>query len=222
MNNLIELLEEDFEQNANPKNAEEMKRYMKDISDYYGIKSELRRKISKRILNKTGLPEKDHYSILLRHLWEKDQREFQYFAQEFAEKYIRLADWNDLLLYEYMITTKSWWDTVDYIAAKLVGPTIKKYPDRIKDKTQEWINSGNIWLQRTAILFQLKYKNETDEVLLFDIINQLKSIHTFFIEKAIGWALREYGKSQPKIVLDFVNRTTLPNLSRREALKRIV
>ena len=140
-------------------------------------------------------------------------------AMELAEKFIRQSDWKDLVLYEYMIRKKSWWDTVDFIATKLVGELFKKYPQQRKIKTGKWLESGNIWLQRTAILFQLKYKKDTDIKHLFETINRTKDIHIFFIEKAIGWALREYSKTDAEAVLNFVENTKLAPLSHREALK---
>ena len=81
--------------------------------------------------------------------------------------------------------------------------------------------SGNIWLQRTAILFQLKYKQETDTTLLASTIRQLCHTDEFFLNKAIGWALREYGKTHPDWVLDFTEKTVLHPLSRREGLRII-
>jgi len=120
-----------------------------------------------------------------------------------------------------MITTKSWWDTVDFIAAKLVGDYFKKYPNQIGKYIQKWINSDNMWLQRTAILFQLKYKNQLDPKLLKYIIQSQLGSNEFFINKAIGWVLREYSKTNPTWVFNFVNTNEkgLSNLSKTEALR---
>jgi 3-methyladenine DNA glycosylase AlkD len=124
-------------------------------------------------------------------------------------------------LYVFMITTKSWWDTIDYIAANLVGKHFSRYPDQIPAYTEKWMNSGNFWLQRSALLFQLKYKKETDLNLLFDFIERLAHEDEFFIRKAIGWALREYSKTDPETVIKFVESHDLKPLSRKEALKVI-
>ena len=86
----------------------------------------------------------------------------------------------------------------------------------------KWMTSGNIWLQRTVLLYQLKYRKNTNKRILFDAISELKGSKEFFIQKAIGWALREYGKTNPKAVIAFVNSIELAPLSRREALRRII
>jgi 3-methyladenine DNA glycosylase AlkD len=118
-----------------------------------------------------------------------------------------------------MITNKSWWDTVDFIATKLVGTYLVLYPCERKNYVNKWINSGNIWLQRTAILFQLKYKEQTDFELLTYIIRQLNHTDEFFINKAIGWALREYSKTNPVKVKEFIDSVQLSNLSIKEGSK---
>src|SRR5699024_9475553 len=100
-----------------------------------------------------------------------------------------------ITLIEHIITTKSWWDTVDAIATHLVGELFAKYPHLITEKGDNWLRLENIWLQRSMILFQLKYKEKTNEDLLYSIIKQLKHIDEFFIQKAIGWSLREHSKT---------------------------
>ena len=153
---LLDALQKAYEENADPDNAYHMHKYMKALFPYYGIKTPERRKLSKNIMREWGLPDKKDYPKIVKDLWHRDKREYQYFAMELAEKYISQSDWKDLVLYEFMITKKSWWDSVDFISTKLVGELLKKYPPQQKIKSQQWIKSGNIWLQRTAILFQLK------------------------------------------------------------------
>jgi 3-methyladenine DNA glycosylase AlkD len=125
-------------------------------------------------------------------------------------------------LIEQLIVTKSWWDTVDALAAIHAGALFSRYPELVKLYIPRWMKSGNMWLQRSAILFQLKYKKNTDETLLFDCMRQLSGSREFFIRKAIGWALREYGKTNPAAVMDFVARQPLSPLSYREATRRIM
>ena len=122
---------------------------------------------------------------------------------------------------EFIITNKSWWDTVDFIASHLVGNYFKKYPDKIEEYINKWMLSKNIWLQRTALLFQLKYKVALNPVLLENIIKQFLYSKEFFINKAIGWILREYSKTNPQWVINFVKKYPLHNLSKREALRLI-
>lgn len=156
---------------------------------------------------------------VVKKFWQLPEREFQYFAQELILKYEDDYTEDIIDLFEYMLTNKSWWDTVDHIAKKLVGEYFKIFAEKKDQKIKEWLDSGNIWLQRTALLFQLGYKEKTDAQLLFDVIERLKNIDEFFIQKAIGWSLREYSKIEPLAVVKFTNSHQLSSLAKREALK---
>ncbi|NRA91436.1 MAG: DNA alkylation repair protein, partial [Psychroserpens sp.] len=136
-------------------------------------------------------------------------------------KYIKNQDPSDIELYEYMVTHKSWWDTVDFIAAHLMGGYFKTYPELRASFCEKWLNSGHMWLQRCAILFQLKYKDQADTELLSHMIESLLGSKEFFINKAIGWMLREYSKTNPKWVLNYASKTDLSPLSRKEAIRLI-
>jgi len=220
-NQYIDLLEDYFLKNENKEDAYFMKKYLKDKFEFYGIKTEKRRQIYKDVINELGVPKKKDLNILIKELWEEPQREYHHFGMELCEKYKKEIDESFLDLYEFMLTHKSWWDTVDYIAIKLVGHYFTKYPDLINPTSEKYIASNNIWLNRTAILFQLKYKENTDEELLYHTITCFKNSKEFFILKAIGWALREYSKTYPKKVLNFVQNNQLASLSKREALRII-
>ncbi len=217
----IEDIKKEFEKHKDDKNAVGQKAYMLNKFDFYGIKAPLRREIQKPFFKKENLPPKEELETIIKELWEKSQREFQYFGVELFLKYIKELEENDIKLFEFMITNKSWWDTVDLIAAKLVGEYFKKFPGKIKTYVEKWINSGNIWLQRTAILFQLHYKEKTDTELLSSIIKSLSGSNEFFINKAIGWILRNYSKTDPSWVIDFVKNNPLDKLSIKEALRLI-
>jgi len=221
MNDFIKALEIEFEKNANEEIAKGQKAYMKNHFDFYGIKFPLRREIQKPFLMKKYLPPKTFLEKTIKILWEKPQREYQYFSQEFAFKYVNQPEKKDVELIEYMITHKSWWDTVDYIAAKLAGAYFMSYPEQREQFVEKWINSGNIWLQRTSLLFQLNYKDDLDTEMLRYVINALLGSKEFFINKAIGWILRQYGKTNPDWVIAYTNETPLSNLSRKEALRLI-
>lgn len=107
------------------------------------------------------------------------------------------------------------------IATKLVGSYFKQHPQQITPKINQWISSNNIWLQRTALLFQLKYKEDLDTDLLRHIIEPLLGSDEFFINKAIGWILREYSRTDQDWVIDFVEQHLLSKLSKKEALRLI-
>ncbi len=217
----LEQIEKEFEKHKNKEISVGQKSYMLSKFEFYGIKAPVRREIQKSFLQKQNLPKKEELEEIINGLWNKPQREFQYFALELFLKYIKQIEEKDIFLFESMITNKSWWDTVDLIATKLVGEYFKKFPEKIEFFIKKWINSKNIWLQRTAILFQLKYKEKTDTELLSFIIKSLLGSKEFFINKAIGWALRNYSKTNPQWVKNFVNNTPLDNLSKREALRLI-
>jgi 3-methyladenine DNA glycosylase AlkD len=204
-------------------NAFFMKKYMKEQFEYFGIKSPVRREIMKSFLNSYGLPPEERLQEIVFGCWNLPEREYQYFIMEVLGKMARTADNSRIGLYEFMIVNKSWWDTVDYIAAHLVGTHFLLFPEMIPETTERWMGSGDKWLQRTCLLFQLKYKSKTDLELLNGFIRQLKGSKEFFINKAIGWILREYSKTNPAWVKGYVdeNHTDLAPLSKREALKWI-
>jgi len=210
-----------FKDQADSERAFQMKRYMKDLFPFFGIQANPRRAICSQFLKDYGLPDKTVLFEMVKLLWEKDEREFHHFGAELAYKFKSNIEEEDLEFYQWMIVHKSWWDTVDFISSNLVGNYFQKYPQQTHQVMQKWQNSGNMWLQRTTLIFQLKYKGKTDVNLLTKQILSLKDSKEFFIRKAIGWALREYSKTNPDWVKEFVGKTTMSGLSTREALKRI-
>jgi 3-methyladenine DNA glycosylase AlkD len=217
----IDTLKIAFEQHINTNIALEQKAYMRNQFEFYGLKAAERREIQKPFFNKQFLPDKSELNIIVKILWEKPQRDYQYFSQELTFKYVKQLEQKDIKLFEYMVTHKSWWDTIDFIAAKLMAAYFKTFPEQKVKYVQKWLKSNNMWLQRSALLFQLKYKKELDTELLSFSINALLGSKEFFINKAIGWILREYSKTNPKWVLEFVNKTALNSLSKKEALRLI-
>ena len=214
-------LETDFRQQADRNIAINQEAYLQNQFELYGLPTPLRKEIQKPFLLKENLPNKKELPHIITELWSKPQREFQYFAIDLNRKYLKKIEFQDIELFELMITNKSWWDTVDLIATNFVGAYFKLFPEQIILVTKKWMNSDNMWLQRTCLIFQLKYKEEIDTDLLTDYILQLKDTKEFFINKAIGWILREYTRTNPEWVIDFVNKYELSNLSKREALKLI-
>lgn len=213
-------IEKSFHQHANAENAMQMKKYMKDRYEFFGIKSPLRKEIFRQHFKGHGgfLPTGETV-LFLKLCWAQPQREYQYVGMELLQKTAKRDPETIVDLYVFMITHKSWWDTIDFIASNLVGIYLKKFPEQISSLTSTWMDSENIWLQRTCLLFQLKYKMETDTVLLHEFICQLSDSKEFFIRKAIGWILREYSKTDAQFVIDYVNHNQLSGLSKREALK---
>ena len=209
-----------YYENINSDKAEAMKKYTRNQFEYIGI-SKSERKIFDKAFHKSMKNESTIDWDLVNLLWDLPEREFQYLAIDYLipkKKYLQVEDISQL---RKLILTKSWWDTVDMIASQLVGELGKKYPQLIISDLIEWSQSENYWLRRTAILFQLKYKENLDKELLEEIIGYNKDSKEFFIAKAIGWILREYSKTNPEWVKEFLERSTLQNLSVREASKYI-
>lgn len=217
----IHQLEKQFHDQADPEIARGQEAYMRNQFEFHGLKTTQRRELQKTFLRKEYLPRRNELAAIVEMLWEKPQREYQYFAQELYFRYKADLQSQDMAVFEYMIITRSWWDTVDFIAVKLVGAYFRSFPGQQQVYVQKWLESENIWLQRTALLFQLKYKEDTDTSLLASTIKALVGSREFFINKAIGWALREYSKTDPQWVMEFVDKTELSGLSRREALRLV-
>ena len=199
-----------------------MKKYLRGKYDFFGIKTPLRKKIYKDFFSKYGYPGKNQYTKILEELWNLPEREYQYFGIELFRRDIKNSTTQTIESYEYMITQKSWWDTVDGVSINLVGPFFQRFTLMSGPFIDKWVHSDNIWLQRSAILFQLKYKEETNKSLLFHYIRHLSGSKEFFVQKAIGWALRELAKSSEEDVVEFVNSNNLAPLSKREALRLIM
>jgi len=209
-----------FRQSADDETAIAAKAYLRNQFEHFGITTPLRRDICKGYMKK-NLPSYDDVLIIAKELWQLPQREFQYFAVELLVAYKRQWDEKIISLFEYMLIHKSWWDSVDHIASELTGPYFKLFPKKIKPITGKWNRSHNIWLQRSSIMFQKSYKKETDTELLSAYIMNVVDSKEFFVQKAIGWALREYSKTNPGWVSNFVKRHPLSAFSKKEALKRI-
>jgi len=208
-----------YNQNANREIAQPMEAYMKHMFPFYGVKRPQRNELQRAFFKQYGLPKADELAELTRGLWAMPQRELHYFAMDLLVKLRKRLPEDFIIVLEEMIINNSWWDTVDLIAGKLVSVHFQRFP-HLRDKwIGKWRKSDNIWLRRTCLLFQLHHKEATDVVLLFSLIRENLGSKEFFINKAIGWSLREYSKTDAKVVIDFVENTELTNLSKREALK---
>ncbi|MFQ4138397.1 DNA alkylation repair protein [Nodosilinea sp. PGN35] len=215
----LQMLRAHFEQQANPTQALPMRKYMRNQFEFLGIKGPIQKALVKQFIAEHGLPAADHLEGIVRELWCWPEREYQYVALALLEKQQKQLTPDTIPLLQHLITTKSWWDTVDSIASHNVGQLLKQYPSCREVAIAPWRRAENLWLRRATLLFQLSYKAETDRALLFSLVEQNSDSKEFFIQKAIGWALREYSKVEPGAVQVFVAETPLAALSRREALK---
>ena len=210
-----------FHRHAHAGNAVAMQAYMKGRFPFFGIKAPERRAIQKEHLALHGMPGLNEMPAIARSAFAQPEREMH---QAAVDLLVRQAKWlgpEHLLLLEELITTSSWWDSVDTLAVHVVGTVLKNHPAEIEEWNARWVESGDLWLNRTAILFQNRWKEGTDQAMLFANIDRHAAHKDFFIRKAIGWALREYGKTDPGAVLDFVRSRKLSPLSEREALRNL-
>ena len=208
-----------FQENTVSDDAAAMKKYLRDQFPFFGIKAPKRKELLKQFWKMQGPPSVDTTPGIVRELWACPERECHYSAMFLLEKMRKKLPAATIDLIEELIVTKSWWDTVDFLSSHDTGYYFKQFPQLKETHLARWRQSENIWLRRSAILYQLKYKTETDTELLFAIIRENLGSKEFFINKAIGWALREYSKVDETAVITFVQNTDLHSLSEREALK---
>lgn len=221
MHSYLAPLAEPFRRAADPANAEPMQRYMKGIAPFFGVKTPQRRALLKAHIATYGLPPVAELSGICRSAFAQQERELHYCAVDLLSRMAKKLGPEHLPLIEELITTKSWWDTVDLLASNVVGVVLKRHPAEIVAWNERWMESPDMWLNRTAILFQLKWKADTDTDLLFANIRRHAAHKDFFIRKAIGWALRAFAYTDPDRVRDFVARQPLAPLSQREALRNV-
>lgn len=208
---------------ADPEKAAGMQAYMKTDMPFYGVQKPGRVTIL-RYLKKRFAPEnRDQYAELVTALWELPHREEKYLAQGVATAFPRFIVPASLPLYERFVVEGAWWDFVDETATHMIRELVLNYPGQTWPIVASWIDDADMWRRRTAILCQVGAKDRTDADRLFRFCAARAHEQEFFIRKGIGWALREYAKTDPRAVADFVNRhrNELSGLSYREATKHI-
>ena len=216
-------LETAYNKNRNLENAIPMAKYMKNLFSFYGIKAEQRRSIFKEVCkaNKEELTQNSRE--IAWELFNKEFRELHYCGIEILINNLRKNyKKDDIKLIEKLLTTNSWWDSVDTISKFILGEYLNEFPEETAKVVQHFSNSKNMWLNRSVLLFQLGYKNKTNAEILFAECKKQSQSKEFFIQKAIGWALREYGDTNPSLVINFVNATQLKPLSKKEALRKLI
>ncbi|XHM66217.1 DNA alkylation repair protein [Streptomyces nigra] len=207
---------------ADPERAVVMRAYMKDVAPFLGIPSPERRALSRSVLQGTRRPDgRDCTAVALR-CWRLPEREYQYFAVDLLRRHVRRLSSGFLPVARHLVTTVPWWDTVDALAAHVVGGLVAADPALTADM-DAWIEDDDLWVVRTALLHQLRYGERTDAGRLFGYCLGQSGHPDFFVRKAIGWCLREYAKTDPDAVRDFLAREggRFAPLSVREALKNI-
>lgn len=218
--NKYERVKELFTENANPEKAVKMAAYMKSKFNFYGIQAPERKKLYKDIIS---ADKKNHYIDwdFLNMCYADEHREFQYLVMDYLismQKFLAYEDVPGIFNY---IKSKQWWDTIDGFDGIIgdIGLTDK----RIDDLMLKWSTDDDFWLRRIAIDHQLMRKEKTNTELLAQIIISNLGSNEFFINKAIGWSLREYSKTNPDWVRDFIekHKDKMSNLSIREGSKKL-
>lgn len=217
----VSLLINSLRAKASESRAVKSAAYMKGQFPFLGVTAPERMELMRDFLQTHGKPGKAEWETVIRQLWEQPEREFQYLAQDLLARYKSQYREEHLAWFEQLITEHSWWDTVDHLASHCVGAYFLNYPEKRYPAIDRWMQGDDLWLKRTALIFQLKYKDKTDAVLLGQLITDLMHEKDFFIRKAIGWSLRQYSKFNPGFVRDFVeeHEAELSGLSKKEALR---
>ena len=208
-----------LEVNTHSEGVAYMKSYMKGQFDFYGWTQQPRRVIFNEFVKLHRLCDYENLNEHIKWLYNQPQREYDYCAMELLLKFKK--KWDDSLLdhAKYLIVNNSWWDKVDLTATNIVGAYLKKNLHLIETIMPDWIESDNKWLNRTAMIFQLKYKIVTSTYWLEKSILPHIESKEFFHQKAIGLVLRQYSRHNPDWVVEFVNENELKPLSRREAIR---
>lgn len=192
-----------FESLRDRKRAIGAQAYMKEIAPFIGVATPERRSLVKKIAKEMKVPTSDELGATARKLWKLEEREFQYAANDLVHIHRAVADKNFLAEHvEHLIVTKSWWDTVDGLGSVAVSPLTDKYG--CEKLIAQWNKSPNMWLNRAAIQHQRGRKFETDVKLVLQYCDDHSDSNEFFIVKAIGWALRDIAKINPKAVRGFL------------------
>ncbi len=220
---MVDFIRKEFDANRNEKNAREMAAYLKTTMPFYGIKMPVRDAILKDGLKRFPLSQVSDLSRVVTELWKGKHREEKSSAIRIAQNHKAFITVELLPLYGRMIREGGWWDLVDEVAVHLVGVLWLHHPEVIAPVMDRWIEDEDLWIRRAAIIAPIKNKKQTDAKRLFTYCRDHAHEKDFFIRKGIGWALREYAKTDPEAVTDFLerHRDILSPLSFREAAKHL-
>jgi 3-methyladenine DNA glycosylase AlkD len=223
MNAYVRDLEDLLERVGDTHRAAQMAAYMKHNFEFIGVMAQPRR--VQFLQWKSMLPkeiDRTQAWQIVHECWERAPREIQYCAIDWLLKWPKKTSQHyDIHELEKLLVNKSWWDSIDPIATHLIANFAIQHPKYFKDVAKEWELSTNFWLHRTLLIHQLKFKKQTNLELLQYYIRTFKWNKEFFIQKAIGWSLREVSKWNADWVCTVVEQEALTGLARREALKYV-
>ncbi|MGX6607811.1 DNA alkylation repair protein [Micromonosporaceae bacterium Da 78-11] len=219
---LLERLDARFEAARDPVRATGMASYMRDQFPYLGLLSPTLRALTRTVVAGLPGPSADDLQRIALACWERPEREYQYFACDYLRTHVAVPGPTFLPVARTLLTTKPWWDTIDPLATRFVGGLVRRHPALLTEM-DAWAADDDMWLVRTALLHQLHYGAETDTARLFGYCSAQAGHRDFFVRKAIGWALRQYARTDADAVRRYLtaNRGRLSPLSVREAAKHL-
>ena len=209
-----------------PGRAAGQQRYMKSSMPFMGVRVPVMRKTAQAVFDRYPFSGADEWRATILALWRQaTYREQRYAAVELAvhRPFLCWLNMETVPLLDELIVKGAWWDYVDRIAPAGLGHVLSAEPKPMGALMRSWSGDKNIWRRRAALLCQLGFKEDTDPALLFDCIGACMGHREFFVQKAMGWALREYARTDPREVRRYVgaNGSCLSTLTRREALKNL-
>ncbi len=221
---LLSLVQDHFEALRDQQKAREMAAYMKTEMPFYGIQKPDRIPVLKLIKRELPPGNQKEYLQAVKSLWSCPHREEKYLAIDYAVQFGDYLDISTVPVFEGMVRDGAWWDFIDPIASNIIGRILMEDRSSMTSILYKWIEDEDFWIRRTAVLSQLKHKENTDSRMLFQFCDTLKSENEFFIRKAIGWALREYSYTEPALVMEYLNanKDELSGLSYREGIKNLL
>jgi len=222
-NSMVRFVQAELSRLADPEKAIPMAAYMKTEMPFYGVPKPGRVPIARELKAQFPPVDSDDYRRKVLSLWSLPHREEKYLAIGFVWTFRKYVVFSQIDLFERMIVEGAWWDFVDELASPIVGKIVLEDRAIMRPILERWIEGPDMWLRRSAILCQNRHKDQTDQEMLFDFCLRRADEKEFFIRKAIGWALREYARSRPEEVRQFLaeHGHRLSGLSHREAAKHL-
>lgn len=220
---MTRFLAEELAKLADPRRAGDMAAYLKTDMPFYGVPNPEWKKVYREMRRRFPISSRAGYVAAVKALWAQPHREEKYCAIRLAADHRHYVTIGSVPLYRRMIEEGAWWDFVDDIAIRLIGMVLLDDRERMCPQLDRWIDDPHMWIRRAAIISQIKHKDRTDQDQLFTYCLRRSGEKEFFIRKAIGWALREYARTEPDRVLEFAlkHRDRLSGLSFREATKHL-
>ncbi len=220
---IVDAAREGLAELADPSKAGPMAAYMKTAMPFYGVQKKGRTAVLRTLVREFAPDSHPTYEAYVRALWDQPHREEKYLAIGYARAWKEFINFDSLPLYRDLIVEGAWWDLVDEVAVQLIGVVVMADRRDTEPVVRSWIEHEDAWLRRSSIICQIKAKERTDTRLLADACHANFADTDFFIRKAIGWALREFAKTDAEWVRSFVaaNQSAMASLSVREARKHL-